>query len=140
MTERRDDVRMDGPAVRQMPALVRPGQRVVLIDLSASGALVAGRRPLRPGARIEIHLHAQADARRATLGAFVVRCSIAAMDAERIVYHAALKFERRAEWVRERGPQDVTAVPWNWSEGGPDGQPLPPFATDAPSSLPGYAE
>ena len=37
-------------------ALMRPGQRLVVIDVSASGALVEGGRPLRPGSDVEVQL------------------------------------------------------------------------------------
>ena len=109
MTERRVDPRVGGAVVRHISTLVRPGQWVLLLDLSPSGALVAGRRPLRPGARVEIHF--QTHGRRSAVWALVVRCSIAAMDADRVVYHAGLSFERREEWVRERETHLVTDVP-----------------------------
>ena len=64
------------------------------------GALVAALRPLRPGA--VVHVHLASDGAKATLRAAVVRCLVAAMDAERMVYHAALRFEETSEWVRER--------------------------------------
>jgi hypothetical protein len=111
MTDRRLDPRLSGPTLRHISTMVRPGQWVVLIDMSASGALIAGRRPLRPGARVEVHLHR--DGHRSALWANVIRCSVAAMDAQRIVYHAALNFEARAEWIREHQTQTGTAVPRN---------------------------
>jgi hypothetical protein len=111
MTDRRLDTRLTGPTLRQISTMVRPGQWVVLIDVSASGALIAGRRPLRPGARVELHLHR--DGHRSALWANVIRCSVAAMDAQRIVYHAALNFEARADWIREHQTQIGAAVPRN---------------------------
>jgi hypothetical protein len=109
MSERRLDPRVSGPIVRHISALVRPGQWVLLLDLSASGALIAGRRQLRPGARVEIHFHS--DGHRSAVWAAVLRCSVAAMDADRVVYHAALNFERRVEWVREPQTQIGAALP-----------------------------
>jgi len=91
---------VSGAAVRAISALVRPGRSVLVLDLSATGALVAALRPLRPGA--SVHVHFEAGGERSTVAAIVARCLVAAMDAERMVYHAALSFEYPCEWVRER--------------------------------------
>ena len=109
MKERRRDTRVAGPLVRRLSALVRPGQWVVVIDLSPSGALVAGRRPLRPGGGVDVYFHAEGH--RAAVRATVVRCAVAAMDADRVIYHAGLSFEQRAEWVRERRTPDGSILP-----------------------------
>jgi hypothetical protein len=100
MNERRNDPRWSGPLVRRISALVRPGQWVLVIDLSPAGARVAALRPLRPGAEVDVHL--EADGHRTALRATVVRCAVAAMDAEHLIYHAALRFQHRSDWVRER--------------------------------------
>ena len=91
MNERRRDSRVNGPTVRRISALVRPGQWVLVLDLSSSGALVAGRRPLRPGARVDVYF--DTDGHRAAMQATVARCNVAAMDADRVIYHAGLSFE-----------------------------------------------
>jgi hypothetical protein len=80
--------------------LVRPGRSVLVLDLSVTGALVAALRPLRPGA--SVHVHFEAEGARSTVAAIVARCLVAAMDAERMVYHAALSFDAPSDWVRER--------------------------------------
>lgn len=81
-------------------ALVRPGQRLVVVDVSASGALVEGRRPLRPGSDIEVQL--ESDARGGMVAAHVTRCSVAALHGESgITYRAALAFNETCDWVRE---------------------------------------
>jgi hypothetical protein len=98
--DRRVHARVSGAAVRAISALVRPGRSVLVLDLSATGALVAALRPLRPGA--SVHVHFEAAGERSTVAAIVARCLVAAMDAERMVYHAALSFEYPCEWVRER--------------------------------------
>jgi len=95
--------------VRRIAALVRPGQWAIVIDLSPSGALIAGRRPLRPGAVVDVYF--ESDGRRAAARATVVRCSVAAMDADRVVYHAGLSFEQRADWVRERQTRFESPIP-----------------------------
>lgn len=81
-------------------ALMRPGQRLVVVDVSASGALVEGGRPLRPGSDIEVQL--EGDARSGMVGAHVTRCSVAALHGESgITYRAALAFNQACDWVRE---------------------------------------
>ena len=81
-------------------ARIRAGHRLVVIDLSARGALVEGRGPLRPGSRVEVHL--EWDTRRAMVAARVLRCSVAAIDAESgVTYRAALAFSEVCEWIRE---------------------------------------
>jgi PilZ domain len=105
--ERRRDRRATGSIVRRISALVRPGQSMTVMDLSPAGALVAGQRPLRPGARVQIHL--ETNGRRAAIGARVVRCIVGALGADSLVYHAGLSFESRFEWISEpetRGESD----------------------------------
>lgn len=95
--ERRRDERVSGRGLR---ARVRPGNRLIVIDLSGSGALVEGRRPLRPGSYVDLHL--EFAAREAMVGAQVVRCAVAAIDAEiGVTYRAALCFRESCDWVRE---------------------------------------
>jgi hypothetical protein len=98
--ERRSDPRWSGPRVRSITARIRGGHDIEVVDLSASGALIEGARPLRPGARIEMHL--AFDTQRFVLPARVIRCLVAAIDAEQgITYQAALSFERRFDWLCE---------------------------------------
>jgi hypothetical protein len=81
-------------------ARIRAGHRLVIIDLSVRGALVEGLRPLCPGVRVEVHL--ECDAQRAMVGARVLRCAVAAIDAESgVTYRAALAFSELCEWIRE---------------------------------------
>jgi hypothetical protein len=95
--DRRRDARM---AARGAAALMRPGQRLVVVDVSASGALVEGGRPLRPGSDIEVQL--ERDARGGMVAAHVTRCSVAALHGESgITYRAALAFNEACDWVRE---------------------------------------
>lgn len=95
--ERRREERVTGAGLR---ARVRPGNRLVIIDVSSSGALVEAGRPLRPGAHVDVHL--ETDARRGTVAARVVRCAVAAIDSESgVTYRAALSFNETSDWVRE---------------------------------------
>jgi PilZ domain-containing protein len=95
--DRRREQRVRGSAVR---ARVRPGHRLIIIDLSACGALVEAGRPLRPGSHVDVHL--ESDVRRGTVTARVVRCAVAAIDSESgVTYRAALSFNDTCDWVRE---------------------------------------
>lgn len=105
--ERRADPRTAGPGVRSITARIPGTHDLIVIDLSASGALIEGARPLRPGARVEVHL--ALDTRRAVLPAQVVRSLVAAIDADHgITYHAALWFEHRFDWLCEEDTRPVS--------------------------------
>lgn len=81
-------------------ALMRPGHRLVVVDVSQSGALVEAGRPLRPGSDIEVQL--EGDVRSGMVAAHVTRCSVAALHGESgITYRAALAFDQACHWVRE---------------------------------------
>ena len=95
--DRRGEVRVAGTGLR---ARVRPGYRLVIIDLSRSGALVEARRPLRPGAYVDLHL--ESEGRAGMVAARVVRCAVTAIDSDSgVTYRAALCFNERCDWVRE---------------------------------------
>ena len=107
--ERRGDPRLSGPRVRSITARVRGGHDIAVVDLSTSGALIEGSRPLRPGGRVEVHL--AFDSQRVILPARVERCLVAAIDADRgITYHAALSFERRFDWLCEEETRAVSSL------------------------------
>ena len=95
--ERRREARVVGSGLR---ARVRPGYRLVIVDLSCAGALVEAGRPLRPGSYVDLHL--ESETRRALVAARVVRCAVAAIDSESgVTYRAALCFSETCDWVRE---------------------------------------
>ena len=97
---RRGEPRTSGPRVRSIAARVRGSHAIAVIDLSASGACIEGARPLRPGARIDVHL--AFGNRPVVLAARVVRCLVAAIDANQgITYQAGLSFEQRFDWLCE---------------------------------------
>jgi hypothetical protein len=105
--ERRREERVTGS---RLCARVRPGYRLVVIDLSVRGALVEAGRPLRPGSRVDVHL--ECDARRGMVAARVLRCSVAAIDSESgVTYRAALSFNEICEWVREAMPPRGSDLP-----------------------------
>jgi hypothetical protein len=93
MRERRRNRRTSGQDVEGIAARVRPGHPVAVVDISASGALIEARRPLRPGARLEVQL--QAAGAEAVLTARVERCQVAAIDGVGgVLYRAGLSFEQ----------------------------------------------
>ena len=95
--DRRREPRRSDTGIR---GRVRPGYRLIIIDVSSSGALVEAGRPLRPGSFIDVHL--ETDVRRGILAARVLRCAVAAIDSESgVTYRAALSFNESSDWVRE---------------------------------------
>ena len=96
-SERRRQPRMLGAGVR---ARVRPGYRLVVVDLSIAGALVEGARPLRPGSQVDVQL--ESELRKQVIPAIVVRCVVGSIHAESgVTYRAALSFAETCDWVRE---------------------------------------
>jgi len=97
MADRRRERRVGGGAMR---ARMRPGHRLIVIDLSAGGALVEAVRPLRPGSSVEVLL--ETDASQRAVAAKVVRCIVAAIDSESgVTYRAGLSFTSTCDWIRE---------------------------------------
>ncbi|HYT66163.1 MAG TPA: PilZ domain-containing protein [Vicinamibacterales bacterium] len=105
--ERRREGRVAGRGVR---ARVRLGHRLVIVDVSARGALVEAQCPLRPGSRIEVQLEGKM--RGGMVAARVTRCAVAAIHPESgITYRAALAFSESCDWVREAMTQSGYALP-----------------------------
>jgi hypothetical protein len=115
LVDRRVDARFAQPAIAHTQAILRPGYVVSLIDLSSGGAMIQGPRPLRPGARV--HLQLVIGSRRLALGAQVLRCAVASLDAgQGVQYRGALKFDHRCDALWESGTLDGYLFP-----GGPAG-------------------
>ena len=96
-TDRRRDPRR---RTTDMRARMRPGHHLVVIDVSAGGALVEAGRPLRPGSQVEVQM--ESVDRRGRLAARVVRCTVAAIHPESgVTYQAALSFNESCDWVCE---------------------------------------
>src|SRR5450759_629505 len=119
--ERRREPRVTGVGLR---ARVRPGYRLVVIDLNCCGALVEAGRPLRPGAPTCTW--------KATRGAgwwphAWSRCAVAAIDSESgVTYRAALAFNEPCEWVSEALTQSGYGVHSQASSQDlADGEPIP---------------
>lgn len=93
--ERRVFSRFNQGIVEHLHAVIRPGRPVRLVNLSCGGALIEGRKPFRPGARV--HLQLSTDQRSAGRGAEVLRCVVASLTgSDGVRYHGALRFEH--EW------------------------------------------
>lgn len=135
MTRVRDRERRREPRTRthRVHARMRPGHHLVVIDLSAWGALVEAASPLRPGSRIELHL--ENEQRRGLLRARVTRCAVAALTAETgVTYRAALSFDECCEWVCESATHGEYDVPTAASQKTPsrgDQLPVSPALTAA---------
>lgn len=80
---------------------IRPGHPADVLDLSGCGALLETRRRLSPGSVIELQW--QADGRRHLTRAEVLRCEVAAVLADTIVYRGAVRFEHDLPFAPERG-------------------------------------
>ena len=110
MKERRRERRAPAREISPVAACVRPGHAVSVVDLSASGVLIEGPRPLRPGARVHVQLDVIGE--RTTLTARVVRCLVAAIDADLgVTYRAALAFDERCALVSEQSAPLGYSVP-----------------------------
>jgi hypothetical protein len=69
---------------------------VRVVDLSPGGALVEGERPLRPGARVHVHIVISASA--FTVTARVLRCAVWTLHpSDGVTYRGALQFENTCE-------------------------------------------
>jgi len=107
--DRRADTRVALSAAI-MRATLRPGCSVRIVDLSPGGALVQGERPLRPGARV--HMHVVTSARTFTLTARVLRCAVWTLHPrDGVTYRGALQFEDRCELFGEADTPHGTKVP-----------------------------
>ena len=99
VSDRRVDTRVTTPVIDSIGMTLRPGQDVVLVDLCVHGARVHSTRPLRPGARVHVQL--TTGTRRVGLGAQVLRCSVASIDASGVWYSGALQFDHRCNVLWE---------------------------------------
>ena len=110
MTDRRGQARFAPPAAAGVRATLRPGCAVVLVNVSATGALIDAPRPLRPGARV--HLQVNTPARRVAVAAHVLRCMVSSLDPlGGVTYQGALRFEHAVDWRWAEGTRRVQEVP-----------------------------
>lgn len=139
VTDRRADARVAFGSIR-LHATLRPGCSVRVIDLSQSGALVEGERPLRPGARV--HVQVLAHARTFSLTARILRCAVWRLHPiDGVTYRGALQFENRCGPVWEFSTRDGAEVPASTiPHDGHMGQGIPEVAHARPMQTRGGAE
>jgi len=90
LIDRRGGRRVTGGGSRfGVAAVVRPGQAVVLVNISSRGALVESGRRLRPGVRTELHLCGSGTGMR--VHGRVERCRVVRLDPVR--YHGVIVFD-----------------------------------------------
>lgn len=73
-----------------IPAVMRPGLEVRLVEVSTGGALVESSGPIRPGARTDLALDALHGARR-VVAVEVLRCWVHAIDP--LTFRSAVRFD-----------------------------------------------
>ena len=96
--ERRSEPRRSAGSTRCKPeAVLRPGQPVMLINISSRAALVESDARLRPGRITELQLALAAG--RASIRGRLDRCYVAALEPLR--YRGVLVFEDRLELADE---------------------------------------
>lgn len=101
LTELRGDARFALPPRVELRANLRPGCVVLLVNVSAGGALVQAARPLRPGARVQLRVITPS--RLVSIAATVLRCEVWSLVAtDGVIYRGALRFDQRVEWAWAR--------------------------------------
>jgi hypothetical protein len=97
-------------------ARIRPGQAVVLVNLSRSGALFESPFRFRPGHRCELQIGVP-PAEPLIVPARVERCFVARLDAAAIRYRTALSFEHLVPMDAGRDPVSGYQVPMEQNPG-----------------------
>jgi hypothetical protein len=82
-------------------ARVRPGHPVIVIDVSAGGALIEISRRLLPGSGVDLHI--DTTHRRTTLRGRVLRCAVNRLHSTSVSYRAAIAFDCQWPWSTENG-------------------------------------
>jgi hypothetical protein len=91
-------------------ARIHPGRDVIIVDMSAHGALVEGVWRLRPGGRIELQLDLHA--REALVRGRVERCYVASLHhSAGVRYRAAIRFDGPIAFAPPRDLLDGYSVP-----------------------------
>jgi hypothetical protein len=90
-------------------ALVRPGHRARVIDVSAGGALVETSHRLLPGTAVELQVETGTE--RTSVRGQVVRCAVVRVRPTWVCYRGAIAFDRDLPWfVQERGEGNTPEV------------------------------
>ena len=76
---------------------MRPGQEVLVVNLSPGGALVESSARMKPGRRTELQLwETLCGTLRRTIGGRIDRCQVTAL--EPIRYTGAIVFDQTLQW------------------------------------------
>ena len=93
--ERRSEQRRSARSVLCLAnAVLRPGQTVLLVEISSRAALVESDARLRPGAHTELQVAIQG--RRTSIKGHLDRCHVSALEPLR--YRGVLMFEDRLDF------------------------------------------
>jgi hypothetical protein len=82
-------------------ARVRPGHLVVVINVSAGGALIEISRRLLPGSAVDLQINTAH--RRTTLRGRVLRCAVTRLHSTSVSYRAGIAFDRQWPCFLESG-------------------------------------
>jgi hypothetical protein len=74
---------------------LRTGHEMTVVDVAHGGVLVEGQVRLLPGTHIEAHVVTRSG--RLLIRSRVVRCSVAALQPDGILYRGALAFDRHVD-------------------------------------------
>ena len=95
--ERRRELRRSARSVLCLSdAVLRPGQTVLLVNITSRAALVESDARLRPGAHTELQLAMQG--RRTVIKGRLDRCHVSTLDPLR--YRGVLMFEQRLDFEK----------------------------------------
>lgn len=107
-TERRARLRVPPQQIAwPRAALLRPGQRILIVNVSAGGVLVESANCLKPGARAELQLPGSA---RCVVRGRIDRCRVIGINP--MTYEAAIAFE---EPLASPGLEESVAAGFNLS-------------------------
>jgi hypothetical protein len=94
---------------RIVSALVRPGHRARLIDVSAGGALLETNHRLLPGAAVDLQV--ETGTGRTNVRGRVLRCAVVRVRPTFVCYRGAIAFDHYLPWfIDERGEQATPQV------------------------------
>ena len=89
-------------------ARVRPGHAVMVLDVSAGGALVETDHRLLPGASVELQV--ERENRSASVRGRVVRCAVSRVRPASVSYRGAIAFDRHLPWFGDDDGYDVPNI------------------------------
>lgn len=104
--DRRGQGRLDPHGYGIVSVRLRPGLDVILLNVSAAGALIESEQQLRPGCAVEVQMvtHEQ----RIAVRGRVLRCAVSRLLTSGVWYRGAIAFNHQHPWfpahVEREGP------------------------------------